>query len=152
MASWVAAGIGRIYRVVRREPGAYPFCMLHTIVRWIRLVYPGVVFGGYLIAFIFAFTMVFMLPIGALGMVFLAVMALIPVVAILAVVKAVERPLAIRKLRRGTCPACDAAAILVTDSCEGSGGQGYACSACGALFSARGEDREVDSEIRPAAN
>jgi len=126
--------------------------MLHSIVRWIRKVYPGVVFGGYLIAFILAFTMVFMLPIGALGMVFLAVMALIPVVAILAVVKALERPLAIRKLRRGTCPVCDATAIVVKDSREGSGGQGYACGACGALFSVRGEDIDVEPDTQPTAN
>jgi hypothetical protein len=126
--------------------------MLHTIVRWIRKVYPGVVFGGYLIAFILAFTMVFMLPIGALGMVFLAVMALIPVVALLAVVKAVERPLALQKLRRGKCPACEVSSIVPKDLPDGSGGTGYACGACGALFTARGADIEVDAEIPAAAN
>ena len=126
--------------------------MLHTAVRWIRKVYPGVVFGGYLIAFILAFTMVFMLPIGALGMVFLAVMALIPVVALLAVVKAVERPLAIRKLRRGVCPACEMASITARDPVVGGGGAGYACGACGALFSARGDDIEAEAEISAAAN
>jgi hypothetical protein len=129
--------------------------MLHTIVRWIRRVYPGVVFGGYLIAFLLAFTMVFMLPIGALGMVFLAVMALIPVVALLALVKAVERPLALRKLRRGDCPACDVGSITTSHD-SGSDRVGvqnahYACGACGSRFSDRGEDIQDDDDDAPAS-
>ena len=99
----------------RRSPlraDAYPlWAMIHTIVRMIRECYPGVVFGGYLLAFFVAFAMVFMLPIGALGLVFLALMALIPVVAILGIVRAIERPLALEKLRAGRCPACGAKSI-----------------------------------------
>jgi hypothetical protein len=130
--------------------------MVHSIVRWIRKVYPGVVFGAYLLAFLLAFTMVFMLPIGALGLVFIALMALIPVVAILGVVKAVERPLAIRKLRRGVCPACDVAAIVARDASVVRGEAGYACGSCGALFNSRGEDVdediEAEADLRPTAH
>ena len=125
----------------RRSPlraDAYPlWTMIHTIVRMIRECYPGVVFGGYLLAFFVAFAMVFMLPIGALGLVFLALMALIPVVLILGIVRAIERPLALEKLRAGRCPACSAKSIqppsTASENC-------YECAACHERFSARGED------------
>lgn len=114
--------------------------MLHTIVRTIRQLYPGVVFGGYLLAFFVAFALVFMLPIGALGMVFLAAMALIPVVFLLGIVRAIERPLALKKLRANRCPACDARAI---EPPSADHSELYRCKSCGVHFSLRGEDAEL---------
>ncbi len=122
--------------------------MIHTIVRTIRRFYPGVVFGGYLLAFFVAFAMVFMLPIGALGMVFLALMALIPVVLILGIVRAIERPLALEKLRTGRCPACNERAILPPLSAQSDC---YECSICRERFSARGEDVAAPESVEPEA-
>lgn len=102
------------------------------------------VFGGYLLAFFVAFAMVFMLPIGALGLVFLALMALIPVVAVLGIVRAIERPLALGKLRAGRCPACAEKSIeppsTANENC-------YECAACHERFSARGEDVAAPEQI-----
>lgn len=121
--------------------------MLHTIVRTIRQFYPGVVFVGYLLAFFVAFALVFMLPIGALGMVFLALMALIPVVFLLGIVRAIERPLALKKLRANRCPACDARAIEPPGADHGDL---YRCTNCGSHFSASGEDADApDSPDAP---
>lgn len=124
---------------------AYPLCvMIHTIVRTIRKFYPGVVFGGYLLAFFVAFAMVFMLPIGALGLVFLALMALLPIVLVLGIVRAVERPLALEKLRSGRCPACGAKSIQAPSSASENC---YECAQCHERFSARGEDVAAPEQI-----
>lgn len=119
--------------------------MLHTIARTIRRYYLGAVFACYLLAFGLAFVMVFALPIGALGMVFAALMTLIPVVACWAILCAVERRLALGKLLRGRCPACHSTAVT---ACEPVEGVAYRCIACRGNFSARGEDVMLDE---PAA-
>ncbi len=111
--------------------------MLHTIARTIRRYYLGVVFAGYLLAFGLAFVMVFALPIGALGMVFLALMALIPIVCIWMILCAVERRLALAKLRRGCCPVCSGNSAR---ACEVSEGVSFRCETCRGNFSARGEE------------
>ncbi len=113
-----------------------PF-VLHVTLRWIRSVYPIVVFCGYLMAFFVAFAFVFMLPIGALGVVFLSLMALIPVVIVWSALNLVERKLAARKLRDGTCPACGSGEA---QRIEGEGEVGYSCRSCSARFTSRGED------------
>ncbi len=121
--------------------------MFHTLVRTIRRYYAGVVFGGYLLAFLLAFAMVFMLPIGALGLVLLGLLALVPLVFLLAIVRTIERPLALAKLRAGRCLACNAVAIRKSSQ---SGSDSYACEACGKGFSARGEDIPEPDFVNPS--
>lgn len=102
-----------------------------------------VVFGCYLLAFVTAFAMVFMLPVGALLLVFVGLMGLIPVVTVAVALRAFERPLARAKLQRGDCPACGEHAIeSVSGALEsaGAGGAAHFCRACGTGFSQRGED------------
>ncbi|MSQ90716.1 MAG: hypothetical protein EXS01_04885 [Phycisphaerales bacterium] len=118
--------------------------MFHTLIRTIRRFYPGVVFGGYLLAFFLAFVMIFMLPIGSLALVLLGVLGLIPVVIGLWVVRAIERPLALGKLRRGICPVCGLPTIeppLV------GGSDSYRCTGCAMRFSARGEEVPPADEV-----
>ncbi len=111
--------------------------MLHAAVRWIRIVYPVVVFCVYVMAFFVAFAMVFMLPIGALGVVFVSLMSLVPVVIVWALIRLVERSMAIRMLRRGVCPVChEQFATSVNDL----GDVAFTCAGCGARFTAKGED------------
>ena len=113
-----------------------PF-VLHAALRWTRSVYPIAVFCAYLMAFFVAFTFVFMLPIGALGVVFLSLMALVPVVIVWSLLNLVERKLAARKIRSGTCPACGS---REAQRSEGEGEVGYSCRSCSARFTLRGED------------
>ncbi len=113
---------------------------MHSAIRSIRGAFPVVVFCGYLLAFFAAFTMVFMLPIGALGLVFLALMALVPVVATWVVLVAIERPLARAKLVRGVCPACSG---RVRECLQEQGPASFECLACVRSFSSKGEDIEL---------
>ncbi len=115
--------------------------MVHTITRTLRRYYLGVVFGCYLFAFTLAFILVFALPIGALALVFVAVMALIPVVAFWSALCAIERRLALCMLRSGSCPQCRSDSIA---ACEDLGGVAYRCQSCRGCFSARGEDVAVE--------
>ncbi|MSR43983.1 MAG: hypothetical protein EXS15_01295 [Phycisphaerales bacterium] len=116
--------------------------MLHTIARRIRSAYPAVVFGGYLVAFFLAFVMVFMLPIGALALVFVGLLALVPLVVVWGIVRMVEKPLALGKIRQGICPACASHAIHWVES-DG----GFRCSNCSMRFGPRGDDlAQLDPE------
>lgn len=125
--------------------------MVHSVLRWIRQVYLGVAFAGYMLAFLVAFTMVFMLPIGAFAMLFLALMALVPVAALLSLIKAAERRLALRKLSRGTCPACGAAALSrMAEGSDAAAVGGMACGACSMRFNGRGEDMDTDAPAERA--
>lgn len=122
--------------------------MIHAMLRAIRRLYPGIVFGFYLLAFLAAFAMVFMLPIGALGLVFLALMALIPVVIAWGVLCALERSFALGKLRRGVCPKCSSTSVVGGKS-DPTGE--FACLECGGRFSPRGEDLVLPESINSQA-
>ncbi len=113
--------------------------MWHTLLRTLRRYYLGVVFAAYLLSFGLAFVMVFALPIGALSMVFLAVMALIPAVACWSILCALERRFALRKLNRGRCPGCNGHTI---GQVEGNANASFQCAQCRGCFSSRGEDVE----------
>ncbi|MSR69287.1 MAG: hypothetical protein EXS17_02950 [Phycisphaerales bacterium] len=115
--------------------------MLHTIARTLRRYYLGGAFACYLLSFVLAFVMVFALPIGALGMVFLALMALIPVVICWTILCAVEHRLALSKLRRGKCPTCNCNAVTTW---EGVAGVTFRCAGCRDCFSESGQDVAVE--------
>ncbi len=118
--------------------------MFHSIVRTIRRCYLGVVVGGYLLAFVCAFTMMFMLPIGSLGLVILGLMALVPVVFLWGILGAIERRLARRKLRAGHCPACGKPAIRARVHGDESA---FECGSCRELFSSAGADLDRPDDL-----
>lgn len=118
--------------------------MIHTALRATRRVYPGVVFGCYLLAFVAAFAMVFMLPIGALGLVFISLMALIPVVFGWGILCALERFFAVRKLRSGLCPICASRSVVGGE--QAPSGE-YSCLDCGGRFSSKGEDIDLPEAV-----
>ncbi len=114
------------------------------ILRFVNRVYPFVAFGVYGLAFVVASICVFTFPLGALTLVVAGVLSLAFVALGSDALKALERMMSRRALRRGRCPACRMGPV---QSVEG----GWSCRGCAATFEADGSQREMEVAEEPDA-
>jgi ribosomal protein L37AE/L43A len=115
------------------------------ILRFVNRAYPFVAFGVYALAFLVAFICVFSFPLGALTLVVTGVLSLAFVSLCADALKALERLLARRQLRRGRCPACRLGPV----DAEAAGS--WCCRGCATRFEADGSQAEPQAADDGAA-
>jgi hypothetical protein len=114
------------------------------ILRFVNRAYPFVAFGAYGLAFVVAFLCMFTFPLGALTLVVVGVLSLAFVALGSDALKALERVMSRRALRRGRCPACRMGPVQSVEA-------GWGCQGCAAAFDADGSQRVVEVAEEPDA-
>ena len=127
----------------------YDSPMLYRLTRAINEYYGVVVLGFFVLAFFIALAFTVIFPIVPFVLLFLCLFLVVFFSMVSKVLRAIERLIARRSLRKGRCPACQGELIDVA----GDGELMHECVPCGWLLRANGEEwqRDPDGPERPVS-